>query len=427
MPLLGDACVVNWRLDLAKNSQNGVARPERRRAALRVGLRVSARTSGGGLVFATELAHALATAEGCAGVTLFVLGDVGSLDVPRTARVVPVATASSTLKRRTRGSRAMVAALRAHPVDVLVCPGTELSKIEGVPTVLWPLTVAPFEPETVRLLGHTPWRRLRWHALRAAIRASCRRADAFVFSSHYARALHVQSLPSMAQRPSTVIHPGPSLHPEVSADPPGGTDLPMPFLLFVSHLYPYKMLVELIVGFARCVQDPQFTEHLVVAGRAVDPAYEGRVRKIIGQHELHSRVHLLGAVEKPQLDVLYRAAEAFVFPSLSENAGSYALIDAFAYGKPVISSLTSSMPEICQGAASFMEPREPEHIAQQIAAVAASSTLRRELAARSERHAESFPSWDEIASRLLTFVGSVVDGAHATSSHQARRRGVWYR
>ena len=378
---------------------------------LRIGVRVSTRTSGGGRVFAAELVNALSRAPGCEQVTVFLLGAEGAgLSFTDGVAVVHVHGASSPLLRRTLGNRALRAAAKSYHLDALVCPGTELAKIEHVPTILWPLTVAPFEREALELLGTTPLRRLKWSALRIAIRRACRSADGLVFSSHYARAVHGWGTAPGPTAPSRVIYPAPSLGQCVQPDgrAAGVGDLPKDFILFVSHLYPYKMVVELIRGYAQCTEDPAFGQDLVLAGSAVDESYHTRVRSVVAELGLANRVHLLGSVDKEALAYLYEQAGVFVFPSISENAGSYALIDAFEYGKPVVCSSMSSMPEICQGSAYYFDPRDPGHIAEQLRAVVIDPHLRANMARRSRDRADAFPSWDAIAERLVSFSTELV-------------------
>lgn len=382
-------------------------------SGVHIGLRVSGKTSGGGRVFASKLVQALVRSPTCSGVTVFVLGEHDDLDLPAGAEIVSIETATSAMRRRFAAGAAIRAAALGRQLDVLICPGTELSKVEGVPSVLWPLTVAPFEPQTLAVMGGSATGWLRWHVLRELVRRACTRADGLVYSSHYARVLHEAATPTLRTTPSTVIWPAPSLPPTGPREA-ASSELPEPYILFVSHLYPYKMVVELIRGFAMFVENTGVSHHLVIAGNPVDQRYARKVSETIVQTEMSERVHLLGHVGSGELPPLYQNAESFVFPSLSENASSYALIDALVYGKPVISSLLSSMPEICQDAPRYVDPRDPEHIAAGLAEVSCDAGLRRELARRSLARAEQLPSWDDIAERLCAFVTSLRDGSHAS-------------
>lgn len=391
-----------------------------------LGVRINARTSGGGRVFATQLVEALGRSPHCASATVFVLGDHLELDLPGGVDVVQVEVPSSkgssrlgpgrALHRRVRGEAALRSAAGGRPLDALVCPGTELSRLDGVRSILWPLTVAPFEPQTRSVLGGSPAERLRWRTLRQLVRRACLRADGLVFSSHYARAVHEAAAPALRCTPSTVIWPAPSL-PAGAAAPPGtrSYDLHRPYILTVSHVYPYKMMVELVDGFARLVERTGARHDLVIAGALLDDGYARRVRAAVAEHRLDDRVHLLGDVSPADLPALYAGAESFAFLSLSENASSYALIDALAHGKPIVSSCLSSMPEMVQDAARYVDPRDPDHIAEGLSAVCRDGDLRQELSARALARAAELPAWDDIATELVHFIGRLVDtGARRT-------------
>jgi glycosyltransferase involved in cell wall biosynthesis len=75
----------------------------------------------------------------------------------------------------------------------------------------------------------------------------------------------------------------------------------------------------------------------------------------VHQLKLHKHVRFLGYIPDETLAVLYRSAEVFVFPSLYEGFGLPPL-EAMASGTPVVTSNTSSMPEVTGGAAVLVDP-----------------------------------------------------------------------
>ena len=367
---------------------------------MRIGIRTTPRTSGGGAVFAQQLTRTLHSHPRVAAVTTFVLGPEGAHAEPST---VAVPVPGGAVARRLKGDRALAQAIAAHPVDVLLCPGTEVSRVANVPSVMWPLTVAPFEQAALDRLGGSLKAAARWRLLRESIRRNAAHADAFVFSSHYARALYCDDLPGIKGAPSTVIHPGPSLFADDDATPP--VPGARPYVLFVSHLYPYKMVVEAVEGFARAVRRTGTDHDLVIAGNAVDETYRQQVLATAARYDVSDRVKLLGEVPPGELPDLYRNADVFLFPSISENAGSYALIDAFAMGTPVISSSTSSMPEICQDAARYFDPRDPEQLGTELAMLLIDIPWRTRLRERGYERARALNSWEMIADMFVDFCG----------------------
>lgn len=392
--------------DLTGRTQNATER-------LRLGVRVNTWTSGGGQVFSRELVQAIGRHPSRPEITLFVSGSTSPEDWPTGVEIVDLGPHGGAVRGRLTRARAMRSALASHPMTALLCPGTEIASARHTLSVLWPLTVAPFESSSARrvLGGDARFHRARWLLLRQVMGHAFAGAQAAVYSSQYALDLHKRFIPRARSVPSRVIHPAPSLHVELAPKrmldpaPDGTSDAP---LLYVSRLYPYKMVVEMIEGYAIAARHRTDVPRLLIAGRAIDDNYAEKIRATIGQHGLEQRVVLLGELGPEQLAKLYRTARAFVFPSLVENAGSYALIDAFAYGLPVISSNSSSMPEICGAAALYFDPRQPAELAQRIGEFLDSPELECKLSKLSRERIDWFPDWDAIASQFLEFVENLV-------------------
>ena len=96
-----------------------------------------------------------------------------------------------------------------------------------------------------------------------------------------------------------------------------------------------------------------------------------------------------GFVADEDLAPLYGGASAFVFPSLYEGFG-LPVLEAMLLGTPVLTSRTSSLPEIAGDAALYVNPYEIDDIARGIKTIAADADLRRELAQRGRVQAERF-------------------------------------
>lgn len=372
---------------------------------MKIGIRVAPRTSGGGRVFVENLANALDR-----NGTTSIVFSMGAPEQPwNVTRAVDVPVAGGAVTRLWRGEAALRESVTKHPVDIMVNMGNEVTPVPGIPSVLWPMTVAPLEEAALRRLGTDLRTTARWRVLRQSIGRAVSKADAFVFNSHYTRALYTDHYSSVADKPSTIIWPAPSLDlgamPETTI--PGGPP-PRPYLLAVSHLYPYKMVFELVQGFA--IAKKSGIEHsLVVAGKATDPAYAQRIQHEVQRAGLSSRVQLLGDVDPAGLPQLYRGADLFISPSISENAASFTLLDAFAYGVPTIASSTSSMPEMCQDAVRYFDPRSPQQLASAILQTLGTESLRAEMSRRGRAQFDLLPSWDTVATGLLHFSEQLVE------------------
>lgn len=377
---------------------------------LTIGLQVPARTSGGGRVFFDHLVQELLAHPACPHVVKFVVGDLGDDELHHerltSVSIVPTSTPS---RERALAPRGLRTAARAHPVDVLLCPGTGLTRLPGVPVILWPLTVAPFERQARLLLGSTAKTRLRMEVLRLLTLRACHRADAAVFSSRYARDLYFTSSPRLRSVPTSVIWPAASLS---ATAPSTGIAVPDRPLLFVSHLYPYKMVAEMIEGYALARRTSTLESPLYIAGSPVDEDYQRHLERVVLDHEVGDYVVFLGNVNPEQLHDLYAQARAFIFPSISENAGSYALVDAFRYGLPLLSSTASSMPEMVGSAGMYFEPRSPETLAAALRHMQETPGLEATLSERSADRQHSFPDWTSLADSFYEFSRQVVANQH---------------
>jgi len=81
----------------------------------------------------------------------------------------------------------------------------------------------------------------------------------------------------------------------------------------------------------------------------------------IGSPELVDHIILTGYVKNTDLPAIYSQCEVFLYPSLRESFG-IPMLEAMACGVPVITSNTSSMPEVAGDAALIIDPYKPEEI-----------------------------------------------------------------
>ena len=99
--------------------------------------------------------------------------------------------------------------------------------------------------------------------------------------------------------------------------------------------------------------------------------------------------------DEADLPALLSGATALCYPSLSEGFG-LPVLDAFACGTPVITSNSTSLPEVAGDAALLVDPADAGAIRAAIEQVSASADLRQSLRERGRRRLEDF-SWDRCA------------------------------
>ncbi len=110
---------------------------------------------------------------------------------------------------------------------------------------------------------------------------------------------------------------------------------------------------------------------------------------------LRDRVLFTGFVADEHLSALYSGAEAFLYPSLYEGFGLPPL-EAMQCGLPVITSKTSSLPEVVGDAGILVDPLDKEEICQAMLSLLENRELRRRLVRKGLERAGRF-SWRRCA------------------------------
>lgn len=77
--------------------------------------------------------------------------------------------------------------------------------------------------------------------------------------------------------------------------------------------------------------------------------------KILKKIKNKKRFIIKDYIDSKQLEILYKEAYAFIYPTLNEGFG-YPPLEAMKYGTPVLASGTSSIPEICGEAVVYFNP-----------------------------------------------------------------------
>ncbi|MBA3709673.1 MAG: glycosyltransferase family 4 protein [Planctomycetes bacterium] len=173
------------------------------------------------------------------------------------------------------------------------------------------------------------------------------------------------------------------------------------YLLSLSTLEPRKNLAFLIRCFARLAATPAFSDiDLVLAGPKgwltdelfATFASDGRIQ---------SRVHFPGFIEDDDLAAVYAGALAFVYPSLYEGFGLPPL-EAMKCGTPVITSGTSSLPEVVGDAAILIDPRNEDDLCAALNTIATDPVRRLQLSRDAAHRAAGF-TWQKTMQRHADF------------------------
>ena len=127
-----------------------------------------------------------------------------------------------------------------------------------------------------------------------------------------------------------------------------------PFILTVGQISPRKNIQTVLKSFSMLKDSIPELQIITVGGNGWD--YQ-KIKEQVDKLGLKNRVHFLGYVSDKLLKHLYRKAVVFVYPSLFEGFG-LTILEAMASGCPVITSNTTSLPEVAGNAAVLVSPKD---------------------------------------------------------------------
>lgn len=174
------------------------------------------------------------------------------------------------------------------------------------------------------------------------------------------------------------------------------------FLLYVGRQDPSKNLLGIIKAFARLKNRDNY--QLVITGKK-DNRYP-EPYSLVSRMNLEKEIVFTGVVSGEELFRLYNSAALFVFPSLYEGFGLPPL-EAMACGCPVITSNTSSLPEVVGDAGVLVNPYDVNELAKAMERVLEDGDLREKLIKKGLERVKLF-SWQKAASQTLEVYESLV-------------------
>jgi alpha-1,3-rhamnosyl/mannosyltransferase len=226
---------------------------------------------------------------------------------------------------------------------------------------------------------------------RITLPPAVRRAACFLAISQATADALTKRFPAAAGRTAVVLLGNtPALAPNLDATE-AATLPPAGFVLSVGTLEPRKNLPRLVAAFRGLDEELRRAHPLVVVGAVGWQTGE----TLQALRSLGDGCVMLGHVSDAALAELYRRCAVFCYPSLGEGFG-LPVLEAMAAGAAVLTSNTSSLPEVGGEAVAYADPYDVEGIRAQIAGLLASPERRAELGERARERARQF-SWERFA------------------------------
>jgi len=174
-----------------------------------------------------------------------------------------------------------------------------------------------------------------------------------------------------------------------------------PFILYTGRISPHKNVTRIIEAFAALKTDLEKADQyadlkLIIIGDEVSRHPD--LRRTVIKSGVQNDVRFLGFVPIDVLRIFYDSAKVFVFPSLYEGFGLPPL-EAMSLGTPVVTSNTSSLPEVVGNAAVLVNPENVFEISRALQRVLLDKALREKLKQRGYEQAQRY-SWEMSVQRI---------------------------
>lgn len=162
-----------------------------------------------------------------------------------------------------------------------------------------------------------------------------------------------------------------------------------------------KNLIFGIKNFFKFIEKNNIEDLKLVLAGGIWKKFENELKCTIGNFD-SSKIKVLGYVPDEKLPELYSNALMFIYPSLYEGFG-LPVLEAMKCGCPVITSNTSSLPEVIGECGIKINPECDEEMIKAYEKMYFNTQFRQECSEKGLERAKLF-SWEKCASELLEFI-----------------------
>lgn len=177
------------------------------------------------------------------------------------------------------------------------------------------------------------------------------------------------------------------------------------FLLYIGGFSPRKNILGLIDAFSLLLSHTNRKLNLVIAGKKGISynIYRNRAEEL----HIEDRVIFPGFISMEHLPYLYNAAELFLYPSFYEGFG-LPPVEAMACGIPVITSNTTSIPEIVGDSAILVDPNNTDEIYESMHKVIEDTKLKDTLILKGLVRSSGL-TWEDTAKQTLIAYSKIIN------------------
>jgi len=185
-------------------------------------------------------------------------------------------------------------------------------------------------------------------------------------------------------------------------------NLKHPLVLAVGTMEPRKNHLGLIKAFHQAQRRAAKNGPAMLAIAGGPGWLYDETQSLVTELHLERKVRFLGRVSDLELITLYSMADVFAFPSFFEGFGIPPL-EAMACGAPVITSNTSSLPEVVGDAALQVDPHAIDALSEAILRLLDDESLREELRQKGYEQVKHY-TWAASARKMLIIYQKLYNG-----------------
>ncbi|MEM7726414.1 MAG: glycosyltransferase family 1 protein [Cyanobacteria bacterium P01_A01_bin.45] len=181
-------------------------------------------------------------------------------------------------------------------------------------------------------------------------------------------------------------------------------DFSRPYLLFVSTIEPRKNVEAILQAFNYLKEKHKIDHNLVLIGKKgwkYEPIFAA-----IANSPYRNYIYHLDYLSDDEVALFYTKADMLVYPSHYEGFG-LPVLEAMIFSTPVITSNTSSLPEVAGDAALLIDPNKPMELAEAILQVINNSANRQELVTKGNERVKLF-NWERTAKDTIAAYKSLL-------------------
>lgn len=234
------------------------------------------------------------------------------------------------------------------------------------------------------------------------------KSDFVITVSHFERTVILERL-KLPEEKLKVIYNGVNGRFNINQDPEqlaifrAKYNLPENFILFLGNTAPKKNTPNVVKGFVEYCNQTKDPIPLVILD--YEKQFVAEALSGAGESQWLDKFIFPGYISPDQMPMMYAASSLFLYPSLRESFGM-PILESMACGIPVITSTTSSMPEVSGDAALLVDPYKYHEIAHGITAMLSDQTLLHMYRQKGLHRAAQF-TWEAAVNELLQIYDEV--------------------